>query len=57
MKTPTLVPPSSFGGFVTNWGNGSESITTESPISSSACAILPSGPCMRPRSFAPNARP
>ena len=30
----TLVPPSSFGGFVLAWGNGSESMITESPISS-----------------------
>ena len=56
MKTLALVPPSSFGGFVVACGNVSESIRIESPISSSACPILPPGASMRTRSFAPKAR-
>ena len=36
-------------------GNGSESMISESPISSSAWAIFPPGASMRIRSFAPNA--
>ena len=55
MKIVPVVPPSSFGGVVADCGKGSDSITCESPIFSSACAILPSGPCMRSVSSAPNA--
>jgi hypothetical protein len=36
MKMLALVPPSSFGGVVDDCGNGSASITNESPTSSSA---------------------
>src|SRR5215216_401814 len=50
----TLVPPSSFGGFVDACGNGSESITRESPTSSSAWPIVPPGASIRTSSFAPN---
>jgi hypothetical protein len=49
------MPPSSVGDFVVDCGNESESITIESPISISACPILPPGASIRMRSFAPNA--
>jgi hypothetical protein len=55
MKTLALVPPSCFGGCVDACGNGSDSITSESPTSSSAWPILPSGVGMRTRSVARNA--
>jgi len=55
MNRLTVVPPSSFGGLTLDCGNGSESIKIESPIASSACAIVSFGPGMRPRSVAPNA--
>jgi len=55
-KMPTLVPRSSFGGFTDDCGIGSASMSTESPISSSAWPIVPIGVDMRMRSFAPNAR-
>ena len=55
MKTLALVPPSSLGGRVDDCGNGSDSMISESPISSSAWLILPSGAPIRPRSLAPNA--
>ena len=47
--------PASFGGLTFDCGNGSESMISESPISSSAWAIFPPGASMRIRSFAPNA--
>ena len=46
----TLVPPSSFGGFVLACGNGSESMMTESPISSLRMIEL-----LRPGGRAPGA--
>jgi hypothetical protein len=49
------VPPSALGEVVVDCGNESESITIESPISISACPILPPGASMRIRSVAPNA--
>ena len=55
MKMLALVPPSSFGGVVDACGNGSDSITCESPILSSACPIFPPGASMRTISSAPNA--
>ena len=56
MKTPLAEPPSSVGGLSVEPGNGSESMTSESPISISACPIFPPGASIRIRSFAPNAR-
>ena len=56
MKSPIELPPSSFGDLVVNCGNASASMTTESPISSSQWAIVPPGPSIRERSFAPKAR-
>jgi len=52
---PPVQPPSSFGAVVADSGFGSASMTTESPISSSAWPILPSGPGMITFSLAPNA--
>ena len=55
MKTDAVGPPRSDGGRTFECSNGSESISLESPISSSACATFPSGPGMRICSSAPNA--
>ena len=55
MKTDAVGPPRSDGGSHVRLRNGSESISFESPICSSACATYPSGPGMRMRSSAPNA--
>src|SRR5207249_2341238 len=52
-----VVPPSALGARAELMpGSSSLSITTESPMRSSACMILPPGPGMRAFSRAPNAR-
>ena len=56
MNSPIAVPFSSFGVLREPCGNGSESMTTVSPIRSWQWAIDPSGPSMMPSSVAPNAR-
>src|SRR6267143_585294 len=56
-KSPPVVPPSALGArAVLMPGNSSLSMTTESPMRSSACMILPPGPGMRSFSRAPKAR-
>src|SRR5438874_197879 len=56
-KSPPVVPPSALGARAELIpGNSSLSMTTESPMRSSACMILPPGPSMRSFSRAPKAR-
>jgi hypothetical protein len=55
MKIDAVGPPRSDGGRTFDCGNGSESISFESPICNSACATEPSGPGIRIVSSAPKA--
>ena len=56
MNTTTGEPsrPAEGGALVPMNGDASSTMTTESPISISACAIVPPGPGTRMRSVAPN---